>query len=374
MAVRLLPAVLLPVGAGYDIESFLLVGRAILAGQEVYTSAAFGRHPYLPMQMYAIGAALYAARQTVVPFVVWVKLPAILADVGITAVIFQTSRRQANPTTFYRHGLLYALNPISLLVSAYHGQFDAVAVLLLLLSWYFYQFHQQNRSAIALGFAILNKTWPAVFLPIAFLRLPIWHNKLVYALVAVGIPTAFTLFYIVLFTADPVPMLTRALTHAGVAGYWGHSAILAVAARFAGWLQPAYEGLVRIQRPLLLLTGLAALWHTRNQDPLNALVTIILAEFAVSVGMGIQWLLWVVPFAILSNDTRWLRLYSLTGSLFLLGQLYGLHMYPWAFELFGPETGDLLIRLASLPAWVTVVLWASRRLWLGTNALIASEV
>jgi hypothetical protein len=49
-------------------------------------------------------------------------------------------------------------------------------------------------------------------------------------------------------------------------------------------------------------------------------------------------------------------------------------MYPWAFELFGPETGDLLIRLASLPAWVTVVLWASRRLWLGTNALIAGEV
>ena len=33
LLVRLLPIVLLPVGAGYDIESFLLVGRAILAGQ-----------------------------------------------------------------------------------------------------------------------------------------------------------------------------------------------------------------------------------------------------------------------------------------------------------------------------------------------------
>lgn len=362
LLVRLLPIVLLPVGAGYDIESFLLVGRAILAGQEVYTSEAFGRHPYLPMQMYLIGAALWAARHTFIPFVVWIKLPGLLADVGITAVIFHASRRQTTTETAHHYALLYALNPISLLVTAYHGQFDAVAVLLLLLAWYFYQFEQQNRSATALGFAILNKTWPAVFLPIAFIRLPNWRSKLTYALIAAAIPIAFTLLYILIFAADPAPMLRRALTHAGVAGYWGHSAIVAVAARFVGSLQPIYDGLLVLQRPLLLLTGLLTLWLTRSQTALNALVTIILTEFAVSVGMGIQWLLWVVPFAILSGDVWWLRLYSFTGSLFLLGQLYGLHMYPWAFQLFGQETGDLLIRISSIPAWVTVVLWAWHRL------------
>ncbi|MCA9995265.1 MAG: DUF2029 domain-containing protein [Anaerolineales bacterium] len=360
--VRLLPIVLLPVGAGYDIESFLLVGRAILAGQEVYTSEAFGRHPYLPMQMYLIGAALWAARHTFVPFVVWIKLPGLLADVGITAVIFRTTRQHSPVETAQYYALLYAFNPISLLVTAYHGQFDAVAVLLLLLAWHFYQSEQQNRSALALGFAILNKTWPVVFLPITFIRLPNWRSRLTYALIAVAIPVVFTLLYIIIFAADPTPMLRRALTHSGVAGYWGHSAIVAVAARFAGSLQPVYDGLLVLQRPLLLLTGLTALWFTRSQTALNALVTIILAEFAVSVGMGIQWLLWVVPFAILSGDTWWLRLYSFTGSLFLLGQLYGLHMYPWAFQLLEPERGDLLIRISSIPAWVTVVLWAWNRL------------
>lgn len=362
LVVRLIPIVLLPVGAGYDIESFLLVGRALLAGQEVYTSEAIWRHPYLPMQMYLIGAAWWAAQHTFVPFIVWIKLPALLADLGITAVIFHTTSYQNPSETAQHHALLYALNPISLLVTAYHGQFDAVAALLLLLAWYFYQFEQHNRAAIALGFAILNKTWPVVFLPIAFIRLTSWRSKLGYTLIAIAIPVTFTLLYILAFAADPTPMLQRALTHAGVAGYWGYSAIIAVAARFVGTLQPVYDTLLVLQRPLLLLTGLITLWHTRHETALNALVTIILTEFAISVGMGIQWLLWLVPFAILCGDIWWLRLYCLTGSLFLLGQLYGLHMYPWAIQLLGQETGDVFIRLSSIPAWVTVMLWAWHRL------------
>ena len=53
--IRLPPALWLPVGAGFDIDSYRLVTDALLSGREVYSTVA-GRHPYLPFQMYVMGA------------------------------------------------------------------------------------------------------------------------------------------------------------------------------------------------------------------------------------------------------------------------------------------------------------------------------
>jgi hypothetical protein len=362
LVARLTPIILLPVGAGYDIDSFELVGRALLAGEDVYTSAAVGRHPYLPMQMYAIGAAMLAADWSGLPFVVWIKLPGLFADLGIVALIVCAARRRVAGTDAFYLGLLYALNPVSLLVTAYHGQFDAIAVCLLLLSWYFYYFQAHTYAAITLGFAILNKTWPVVFLPILFIRLQGWRNRIFSTALALAVPVVFTVFYIWLFEANPTPMLRRALNHSCNPGFWGYSAILYFAAQHYDWFELVYAALVSVQRPLMFGVGLLALWLTRKQDALNALITVILLEFAFVVGMGIQWMLWVVPFAILADDLRWLKIFSFTASIFLLGQLYGLHLYSWAYEWWGHEKGVLFIRLVSIPAWITVVLWAVSRL------------
>lgn len=361
---RLLPMLFLPVGAGYDIESFHLVGEALLSGEDVYTSAAIHRHPYLPLQMYLIGLALFLAQLTPLPFVVWVKMPPLLADVAITALIYRAGYRQSQSArTATLAALLYALNPISVLVSAYHGQFDAIPVLLLLLAWYYWHFGRRCLpSAIALGFAVLSKTWPIVLLPIVLIRLRPAKQLVLYTAVTLLVPISFTVAYIIAFRPELTPMLGRALTHTGPDGYWGLSALLAVGGKFSDDFQRLYETMVAFRRWLLAAAGLLALWFTRKQAALDALTTVLLCVFAVSSGMGIQWLLWLVPFAILAGDTRWLRLYSLAGMLFLLVQLYGLHMYPWAYHLFNPETADTIIRLGSIPAWITVLLWAGHRL------------
>ena len=362
--VRLVPTVLLPVGAGYDIESFRLVGEALLNGEDVYTSAALGRHPYLPMQMYWIGLALYLHLKTAVPFVVLVKLLPVLVDVGITAVIFKTCLRWQKTTTEATiWALLFALNPIAILVSAYHGQFDSVPLLLLLLAWYWAEFGQHNKqSAVALGLAILNKTWPIVMLPVALIRKVNLKHWILYSSIALGIPILCTAAYVLLLDTDPTPMLRRALTHTGPNGYWGISAILALLKKQITAFEPIYETLVAWRRWLILAAGLFALWRTRKETIPAALTTIILAVFTVSAGMGIQWLLWVIPFAILDADHRWLRWYSFSGMVFLLVQLYGLHMYPWLYELFQPETADLIVRAGSIPAWLTVALWTISRI------------
>lgn len=362
--VRLVPMILLPVGAGYDIESFQLVGKALVNGEEVYTSAARGRHPYLPLQVYVIGAATYLDLVTPIPFILWIKLPAVLADVLITGVIFTVIRRVQDLVTPAIFGaLLYALNPISVMVSAYHGQFDAISVLLLLMAWSTWHFGAQiKKSASFLGFAILNKSWPIVFFPVAFIRLRSHRQRLIYTALAFGVPIVFTAAYVVSFGADPTPMLRRALTHSGVPGYWGASLIFYLIGKPFFNPEAYWPTALGIQRLLILLTGVCTLWWTRHQRALDATLTIILSIFAITLGIGIQWLLWPIAFAILALERRWLKWYTVAGAFMLFSHLYGLHLYPWGRELWGAEQANILLRLSSFPVWVITVAWAISRL------------
>jgi hypothetical protein len=365
LIVRLLPAALLPVGAGYDIESFELVAEALLDGQDIYSAASvMGRHPYLPFQMYLVGASMMASRATQIPFVVLVKLPPILADVAITALVYRVCRRRGSLVgDASAWALAYALNPISILVSAYHGQFDSIPVLFLLTAWYLWQFGQRyTRSALALGMGIVSKTWPVVLLPIVFIRARSRRSKLGYVAIAFGIPMLFTAIYLMAFHGKVLPLLGRALTHTGVPGYWGITGLLALGGNSSELAESIAASYTASHRWILFCAGLGTLWATRRQSGLDALVTTILGVLAVSAGMGLQWLLWVVPFALLSGDTRGLKWYSLTGSVYLLLQLYGLHFSPWVYERFQGELARSLIIASAIPSWITVVGWTARRL------------
>lgn len=369
--VRLVPAWLLPVGAGYDIESFKMVTDALLGGREVYT-AALGRHPYLPFQMYLMGAMAYLSQGTGLPYVVAIKLPAVAADIALTGLIFRATLPAFGRVTAGYLALLYALNPVSMLVTAYHGQFEGVTLLLLTLSWWYWDQQKGKASSTALGFAILNKTWPVLFLPLIIIRQRQWRARFIYTLIALGIPALFALLYLVLFSADPAPMLRRALTHRGVPGYWGPGAALAPAATLWPSLQPLFDLLFMSRNWLLLAAALLTLWWTRRQPVLEAFLTMLLAIFAVTVGFGIQWLVWLVPFALLAGEDRWLRLYSLTATFMLTVHLFGLHMAPLLAEWLPSGTADLFIRLSSLPAWVVVFAWLVSRIK-GTNRIIVTD-
>ena len=357
---RLLPALLLPVGAGYDIDSYRLVTDALLGGREVYTSSV-GRHPYLPFQMYIMGAMAYLSQASGLPYVVAIKLPAIFADVAITGLIYRFSTQTRGAGWAAYPALLYALNPVSVLVTAYHGQFEAVTLFFLLLAWWYWHREHIVSSATLLGFAILNKTWPVVFLPIVWIRLHNWRDRIVYPAIAIGIPVLSILAYLFIFSAEPTPMLRRALTHRGVAGYWGPGAILNPAAVVWPGLQPIVDFAVVIRNWLLLVAILISLRWTRRQPALEAFLTLLLSMFVVTVGFGIQWLVWPIPFALLADEDRWLKPYSLAAAFMLVIHLYGLHMYPWLSEWIPAPAHEWVIRMSALPAWGIVVAWTISR-------------
>ena len=81
-----------------------------------------------------------------------------------------------------------------------------------------------KEGAMLTSLPVLNKTWPALFLPVFLLRLGSVKRCLIYSLTALAVPVIFTALYVIVFREDPSPLLRRALTHAGVPGRYlgGH--------------------------------------------------------------------------------------------------------------------------------------------------------
>jgi hypothetical protein len=362
LLVRFPPALLLPIGAEYDITSFRLSAEVFLRGGDVYTDAtSAGRHPYLPFYLYNLGGMMWLSTLTGLPFVFTVKLLPVLADVTITGLIYRGALcRGKAPRVAATWAWIYALHPIALLVTAYHGQFDAIPVLLMLFAWFSLQcLRTWSLSAVFMGLAILSKTWPVIFLPLLMWRFTAgWRQRVLYVLISFLIPATATWAYVYLLQTDPQPMLQRALLHGGVAGYWGVSGGVALINRYSdNALLELYTLFVANGRYLLLATAVFIFWHTRRQDSLNALTTLLVAILVVTPGMGLQWLFWLIAPAVLAGAGRGLNWFTLGGVIYLGLQLFGYHMNPLVFQLFDDYAAVSLIIISSFPAWFAAVGW-----------------
>lgn len=364
LVVRLVPAVVLPTGGEYDIESFRLVGETFLKGEGVYSSSLVsGRHPYFPFQVYLIGGAMWFSQETGLPFVFVVKLFPILADAGVAVLIFKAVQQLGKSTErAFISSLLYAFNPLSILVSAYHGQFDAEPVFLLLLSWYILRFGDTPReyvglSALVLGFAILNKTWPAIFLPIVLLRLKSTGERVIYGLVASLIPVAFTAFYIMAFQESLLSLSRRPLTHAGVSGWWGVSAVVSVVNELIGKGARLLDWLNDSSRWCVFFGVGVSYWLTRRKTCVYALFIALLTLYVCTSGFGMQWVLWIVPFGLLIEDFRGVDWYVAFTLLYLLPSYYGYHLDSTLAKLISFERMTLIMKICAIPAWSYTVAW-----------------
>jgi len=123
IVVRLVPALLLSLPRSslvqWDMDSYHIVARLFLSGRDIYAS---GRYPYLPLQIYSLAAAQWLNSHAGLPFLPLVKAPMILADAGTAALLWQgAARRGLDRATQARVAVLFALNPLSIVVTALHG-------------------------------------------------------------------------------------------------------------------------------------------------------------------------------------------------------------------------------------------------------------
>lgn len=359
--VRLLPNLLLPVGAGYDIESYQIVGSLVLRGEDVYTSQeALRRHPYLPCQMYWMAFSLWLSQTLHLPFVRVVRLNPILFDVGIAATLVMLVRRRSVSEAF-QSGLLYALNPVPVLVSAYHGQFDAVPAFFLLLAIGLVQASPFWAGA-SLGMGILVKSWPVLGLPSLLVALPDWRRRFRFLLASALFPATGVAGYALVFSAPAWAIIERAISYNWGVGVWGYTYffhLLSVLKPESGAL---FAWLVQYGRYLTLLAlGLIWLWRARREPVSESVLTILVAFFAVTHAFSIQYLMWVVPFALLVRDRgarQWLFRYTLAVFCYMF-LTYATLILTSAITMWLPwnPANTFIIRPSALPGWFVTVFW-----------------
>jgi hypothetical protein len=150
-------ALALTQGEVADTPNYHRVAAVLRSGGELYVDTP-GLFPYPPVWNWVEVASLALAEKTGVPFVVWVKIPSILADAGIALLLgalAPVGRRAL-------YASAYALNPVPILISGAHGQFDSVPILCCVVAVYAME---RKRSAplaaLALTLGIALKSFPA---------------------------------------------------------------------------------------------------------------------------------------------------------------------------------------------------------------------
>ncbi len=363
LALRLTPSILLRNQGNFDIESFRLVGEVLNRGEDVYTQTdTHNRYPYLPLQMFWAAAAARLAGRAGMPFPFAVRLLPIGVDALIPLLLFALARKRDSARA-WRAGLLYAFNPVSVFVSACHGQFDALPATLALLALVDIP---ARRGALWLGAGILDKSWPVLAWPLWGARLRTWRERLLCTAVAASIPLAFVVFYARARHTSVAMVFKRALTYNWGVGVWGYSYFVRMGLMaLPGW--PATFGwCLRVAR-FLTLGMLAWVWikRARRSSPVEGFLTILLAFLAWGHAFSVQYLLWPLPLAILEGEERYLGRYVLASFAYMFLAYYTLifrnsivNLLPW------PQADWFLIMPAGIPAWLVTVFWLRER-WRG---------
>ncbi len=362
---RLIPNFILPMGAGYDIESYRIIGSLVLNGQDVYQHPdAIQRYPYLPLQMYWSAAALWLANTFNAPLINIVRLAPIAADIALALVIFGGLRRAGHEQRIaFQGGILYALNPVSILVVAYHGQFDSIPALFLALAALAPPTAALS-SGIWLGLGILIKSWPVLGLPSLLFRLRGWRASAQFLAIAALIPLAGVAIYTLVFHSAWFDVIGRATGYNRGVGVWGYTYFF----KLAGFLQPQLQsGFVWIveNSRYLTLAALAAVWlfRARFEPAVAGILTVLVTFFACTHAFAIQYLLWPVPFAILSRETKWLIVYTSSAFVYMLLAYTTLIMELHITAVMSWPEADLFIIIpAGLPAWFVTIGWMISRL------------
>lgn len=309
---------------------------------------------------------LFFSNYLAIPFHILAKLWPNLADILIGLIIYRLLiRLKTKPLYASFWSLMFLLNPISLLISSAHGQIDSVTSLFVLLSIYFLTLKsniQSYISALFLGFAIAIKPNPAIVLPLF-----IAYN---YKKCVLKEKVVFISIIIIVVSFSLIPYIWQSF-HEVLTNVFGYSGVydLGYAAIFRSlWYQRNADYWLPLTKEFLdaskfLFLGgaiLLTIIFAKSKNLVKACLAIYLLFLTVYFGISAQYLIWILPLAVLEKD-RTVIFFSLSGLLALLG----------FYMFFGPEIllGKLsattafqskymsLYALGNLALWITTLFW-----------------
>jgi hypothetical protein len=279
---------------------FHQAGADVLHGHDPLTSMRQYQWNFLPFFPY-----LFAAEQKIgLPWAAASKLVPILSDVANVYLIGFFARRDDEVGTAR---LLYALSPVAVLVSAWHGQVEPTAITLGLVALLLARSGRPATAAAsgaAVGLAISSKTWPVLFVPGVLLALPRrtvaqYLGAAAQTLAAAGAVVGFWFAVAVVALGDRFSKALHLITgYRSLTGTWGWSGLLRYAKRVNigyGGTHGHVDAVQHAGTVATVILMLVVLVLYRRRTPADMTAALLLAFIVTTAGFGPQYLLWPIP-------------------------------------------------------------------------------
>lgn len=325
-------------------------------------------YPYPPLWIWVEAGSEWLARATGASFAVIVKLPVLMADLGIVWLL----HRMGDARSRWPAAWLFALHPVSVLVTGFHGQFDAVMLFFVLLALRLHDAGRPDASALSLSGAIATKSVPVLLLPV-FALASGSRRRGRFAALAI-LPVALLLVPYAI--ADPGALRRELLGYGGVAdlgwiGAWRGLRWIVTGALARGDAA-RWEGPVVAAKVLFLAAYAAGLWAVAagrlRLAPPRASLAVFLAFLTFYGAISAQYLLWPVPLGALLPGP-WFAIYSAAATAALLG--FYAFLAPGVVATAGPEplgphvagivwACGAAVVLAASAAWLVALLRGGR--------------
>jgi hypothetical protein len=362
LALRLV-VVALTNGANFDIESYMIQAQSVLTHHNIYTFTV--RYPYPPVWVWVVGLLQWLANTAAISFDRLVRLPGIIGDVCMVALLQRARGNKA--------ALFYAVNPVSLVITAGHGQFDGLVMAFVVATWALWDDPQRRKAAwaaLALGGAIALKGYPVLLLP------------------GLLIGAASNKQRVLLVSLACVPLLASILVYSAVFGFEG-----AMISHVLGYQSPpmfgwslyvnsllphlwpadALQALLLLALVLSVVARVAVLFLPVTlaiRKPTWPLaiqwLTTLLGFYMLAPGLSPQYLLWVLPLLALVDLKKGLfyTFFSTLALVFVYLQGFP-EAIPWGPALSAAAPAYIW----TLGYWVTNLAWWLACLWLLSTLL-----
>ncbi|MCX6732887.1 MAG: hypothetical protein NTV98_05095 [Candidatus Roizmanbacteria bacterium] len=266
----------------FDAQSYSQIGALTLKGINIYPDPAISRHPYFPFFLYLEAGALLISQLIHIPQILILKCFFSLFHLASIYIVFHLSKKSLRTTW------IYALNPISLLIIAFHGQFDIIPLFLILFSIFLLKQKKYASIMFYLGIAFTLKTWPILFI-IPFLK----RTPRKYWLWFIFPPILTIIVYSLFFQASLFSLVRVFAVYQGVGGIWGFGKVLSLIST---------NKIVLFVSKIVFVGGL--FFYSMKQKKkliVEELFEIMFLFFIFTPGFGLQWFLWLIPFFFLTK-------------------------------------------------------------------------
>jgi uncharacterized membrane protein len=291
------------------------------------------------------------------------RLPGIVADLGIVLVVLRIVKTTNELSVPFWALVLFALSPVSLMVSGFHGNTDTVMVMFLVIAAYMSLRRRPLLCGLFFALSCQVKIIPLLLLPIFFF---FWLNRRA----AVRFTVPFMLLSVMLWGQALVnfPMLfvRNVLAYGSYWGTWGITYWLQLTrwSQFnaVGFLNlpPAAAVVALVLKGTIIAAVLMIGWRRRSLGATGMIFSIAYAWiifFVFSPGFCAYYLIWLTPFILLLSPAFYASL-TATSSLFLFifynGLAGGLPWFITVSKFSNPDRFNWLTPWSLWP-WATLV-------------------